>query len=148
MQKIKVGALLVLLLFSIRFYANADEFGSAKISFNDITLDVEYANTFEMRAKGLMFRKSLCADCGMLFRYDSPRIASMWMKNTFIPLDVAFITADGTITDIISMKPHDLTSIRSTEVVQYALEMNPGWFTKRDIQVGEKLTIVATHDPD
>jgi uncharacterized membrane protein (UPF0127 family) len=104
-----------------------------------IPLEVEYAQTFEQRAMGLMYRKTLCEQCGMLFKFSGSKRASMWMQNTFLPLDVAFITSDGVITDIKPMQPHDLTSVGASQAVLYALEMNQGWFAKNDIKVGEKM---------
>nr|WP_260681631.1 DUF192 domain-containing protein [Aliiglaciecola sp. M165] len=113
------------------------EFERAKVQVNDIVLDVEYALTFEQRATGLMYRQSLCTNCGMLFKYSRPRIAGMWMKNTNIPLDVAFIDEHGKIIDIKAMQPHDLTSISSSKEVLYALEMNQGWFKSNGVEVGQ-----------
>ena len=65
----------------------------------------------------------------------------MWMKNTYIPLDVAFIDKKGTITDIKPLQPHDLTSVGASTKVMYALEMNQGWFARHDIQVGDHIVI-------
>ena len=107
----------------------------------DVELSVEYAQTFEQRAQGLMYRLSLCEQCGMLFRFDSERMVSMWMKNTYLPLDVAFITKDGHITDIKPMYPHNLTPVGASQPVLYALEMNQGWFARNSIVVGDHITI-------
>ena len=104
---------------------------------------LEYANTFELRAQGLMHRENMCQTCGMLFNFKQPKHAGMWMKNTLIPLDVAFIRADGKITDIKAMQPHDLTSIGSSQQVLYAWEMNQGWFAQNGIQVGDTVIIPA-----
>jgi uncharacterized membrane protein (UPF0127 family) len=111
------------------------------IEFKNQALKVEFADSPDERALGLMHRKTLCEDCGMLFQFDSERIASIWMKNTFIPLDLAYITVDGTIVDIKQLEPHDLTSIQSSKKVLYALEMNQGWFAKNDIAEGDKISI-------
>jgi len=115
--------------------------GTIKIAFANISLHVEFADSFEERALGLMYRKSLCADCGMLFQFDDERIASIWMKNTFVALDLAYITVDGQVADIKQLTPHDLTSVRSSQPVLYALEMNQGWFAKNAIKVGDKISI-------
>ncbi|MBF7075086.1 DUF192 domain-containing protein [Glaciecola sp. MH2013] len=111
------------------------------IEFANIALSVEFADSFDERALGLMHRRSLCDDCGMLFQFDDERIASIWMKNTFIPLDLAYITVDGTIVDIKQLKPHDLTSVKSSKPVLFALEMNQGWFAKQGIKEGDKISI-------
>jgi hypothetical protein len=116
-------------------------FDKATLTVGEETLNVEYAKTFEQRARGLMFRKSLCEDCGMFFKFESPRFAGMWMKNTFIPLDVAFIDRNGVITDIKPLTPHSLESVGSSKEVLYALEMNQGWFAENEIKVGDQITI-------
>jgi len=112
------------------------------ISFANKSLKVEFADSFEERALGLMYRKTLCEDCGMLFQFDSERIASIWMKNTYIPLDLAYITEQGEIVAIKQLTPHDLTSVPSPKPVLYALEMNQGWFAKQDIRVGDKVEML------
>lgn len=140
MQKILTKLFFVLAVYSSSYCAMADQ-NLLDITVKDIKLQVEYADTFELRSKGLMFRKTLCDQCGMLFKFDSPRHASMWMKNTYIPLDIAFITAEGVISDIIQMEPHDLTPIGSSKLVVYALEMNQGWYAKHQIKVGDKLLL-------
>lgn len=124
--------------------AKQDEvsFDSITIKLDQQVLELEYATTYEQRAMGLMFRKSMCEQCGMLFNFGEARMASLWMKNTFIPLDVAFIDREGVITDIRSMKPHDLTSVGASRPIVYALEMNKGWFSNHDVQVGDKMTIL------
>ena len=115
--------------------------GKIQIEFANKSLKVEFADTFEERALGLMHRKSLCEDCGMLFQFESERIGSIWMKNTFVPLDLAYITVDGVIVDIKALKPHDLTSVTSSKAVLFALEMNQGWFAKNGIKEGDKISI-------
>ena len=104
-------------------------------------LALDYAHSFDQRARGLMFRTSMCADCGMLFEFESDRYAGFWMKNTFIPLDVAFIDRNGVITDIKPLQPHDLTSVAASKQVLFALEMNQGWFADNNIKVGHKITL-------
>jgi uncharacterized membrane protein (UPF0127 family) len=120
---------------------NFNTFPTVDIKVKDIALHVEYANTYELRAQGLMNRKQLCGDCGMLFKFDSSKRAAMWMMDTFVALDVAFIRSDGLITDIRAMQPQDLTSIQASEDVLYALEMNQGWFQSQGIMVGDKIAI-------
>lgn len=140
MQKILTKLLFIVAVWSVSYSTLAQQ-NLVDVKVKDIKLQVEYANTFELRSKGLMFRKTLCDQCGMLFKFDSPKYASMWMKNTFLPLDIAFITADGVITDIKQMEPHDLTPIGSSKLVIYALEMNQGWYAKNHIEVGDKFLL-------
>jgi uncharacterized membrane protein (UPF0127 family) len=140
MQKILIKLFYIFAVWSFSYSTLAQQ-NLVEVTVNEIKLQVEYANTFELRSKGLMYRKSMCENCGMLFEFDRPKYASMWMKNTFLPLDVAFATAEGVVTDIKQMEPHDLTPIGSSQLVVYALEMNQGWFAKHDIDVGDKLLL-------
>lgn len=120
------------------------EFKRAILQINGQIINVEYADTWELRAQGLMFRESLCEQCGMLFKFERERLISMWMKNTLIPLDVAFFKQDGEIVDIKQMQPLDLTSVPSSKPVLYALEMNEGWFAANGIKEGDNIKIVQT----
>lgn len=121
--------------------SKAREMPLVTLVINGRTLQVEYAATLARRSLGLMHRQSLCQHCGMLFKFGNPRRVSMWMKNTFIPLDVAFIRRDGLITDIRALKPLDLTHVSASEKILFALEMNQGWFQLHDIAVGDTLKI-------
>ena len=147
MQKIVKPLINLVVAFTLVFYSavvlasEKPEFGNIDLVVKGVELNVEYADTFELRNRGLMFRKTLCQQCGMLFHFGKERLAGMWMKNTLIPLDVAFIRKDGVITDIKGMQPHDLTSIGSSEPVLYALEMNQGWFEANKISVGDTVQI-------
>ena len=93
---------------------------------------------------GLMNRDALGSDDGMLFIFPQEQILSFWMKNTLIPLSIAFIKIDGRIVQINSMKPYSLDSHFSHEKVKYALEMNDGWFTKHGVDVGDLVRIPLT----
>ncbi|XOV81169.1 MAG: DUF192 domain-containing protein [Aestuariibacter sp.] len=129
----------VLALLSNVVLANEFVFEHIDITVGDKQLNVEYANTFELRAQGLQFRTELCPDCGMLFKFEKARQASMWMKNTLIPLDVAFINNDGEIVNIEAMEPLDLNSVLSKGPVRYALEMNQGWFAENGLNAGDRV---------
>ena len=97
-------------------------------------LKVEVADTESKRQTGLMFRKALPANEGMLFVFKEPQYLSFWMKNTYIPLSIAFFNRDRRLIDIFDMKPNQTTEIyNSTEKVVYALEVNQGWFTGKGI---------------
>jgi len=113
------------------------------VSFSNKTIVVEFADSAQERALGLMYRRSMCTDCGMLFEFDNKKIGSIWMKNTYIPLDLAYIDSDGTIIDIFQLAPFDLTPVMSSQPVLYALEMNVGWFAKHDIKPGHVIEITA-----
>ena len=92
------------------------------------------------QAKGLMFREDLAADEGMLFDIGETRIVTMWMKNTLIPLSVAFLDSEGRILNIEDMEPHSEQPHSSTSFAKYALEMNQGWFAARAIREGEQVS--------
>jgi len=100
---------------------------------------VELAVTDDERAKGLMFRKEMGTNEGMLFAFEQPAQQCFWMKNTLLPLSIAFIADDGSIVNIDHMKPQTLESHCSTKPVRFVLEMNEGWFDKRGIKPGTKL---------
>jgi uncharacterized protein len=110
-----------------------------KLSAGMHVLNVEVAKTPEQHQIGLMFRKTMPTNDGMIFVFDRPGQQCFWMKNTLLPLSVAFISDDGSITNIEDMKPQTLDSHCSTKEVRYVLEMNDGWFAKRGIKAGMKL---------
>jgi uncharacterized membrane protein (UPF0127 family) len=99
----------------------------------------EVAYDFETRGRGLMFRESLEPNQGMLFVFEEASQQCMWMKNTLIPLSVAFIAGDGTIVNIADMKPKDETTHCAQRPVPYALEMERGWFASHGIRAGQKI---------
>ncbi len=99
----------------------------------------EVAADYESRGRGLMFRKSLAPNSGMLFVFEAPGLQCMWMKNTDLPLSVAFLDAQGTIINIADMQPHTEDSHCAKRPALYALEMEQGWFARRGIKAGMKL---------
>ncbi len=102
-------------------------------------LKVEVAATIEQRMKGLMFREKLGANDGMLFVFDEPGYHAMWMKNTPLPLSVAFVDGAGAILNILDMEPHTLDQHAAAGPAVYAIETNKGWFAKRRIKAGDKV---------
>ncbi len=94
--------------------------------------------------QGLMFRTHMEADHGMLFVFKNPERLSFYMRNTKIPLDIGYFTADGTLKEIYPMYPEDETPVRSiSHLIQFALEMNQGWFANHKIIPGVKLDLEA-----
>src|SRR5580765_1440880 len=91
------------------------------------------------RAEGLMYRKSMAQNAGMLFVFDEAAVHCMWMKNTLIPLSVAFIDDRGAIVNIADMEPQTEASHCAAQPVRYALEMNRGWFAARGVKPGSRL---------
>jgi uncharacterized protein len=111
-----------------------------KISAGMHQIDTQLAMTPIARQIGLMNRPSMPAHEGMLFVFDEPTRQCFWMKNTLLPLTAAFVADDGTIVNLVDMKPQTLDSHCSTKDVRYVLEMNQGWFAKRGIKAGNKLS--------
>ncbi len=107
------------------------------------TLSVEIAATPDAREKGLMYRKELAPNTGMLFVYPDEKIRHFYMKNTYIPLDIAFIDKTGVIVDMQQMNPLDETIIRSKEKARYALEANRGFFRRIGVEVGDKMAFTG-----
>jgi uncharacterized protein len=99
----------------------------------------EVAADYSTRGRGLMFRKSLAPNGGMLFIFDGADIHCMWMKNTYVPLSVAFLDAQGAIINIADMQPHSEQSHCAARPAAYALEMTLGWFAERGVKPGMKL---------
>ena len=115
------------------------ELPTATLHIKQHKIIAEVAATDETRARGLMHRFSLKPDHGMLFIFESPQIIAMWMKNTYIPLSVAFIDQEGIIINIENMQPQTLHSHAAKGLALYALEMKQGWFKERKIGPGDKL---------
>lgn len=102
-------------------------------------LHAEYAQTVAQRERGLMGRRELAVDSGMLFRFDEVRRHCLWMKDTPLPLSAAFFGEDGLLVDVIDLEPFN-TEIRcSKRPARYALEMNQGWFDERGVELGARL---------
>tara|TARA_E500000331_G_C17148432_1_gene666066 strand:- start:467 stop:889 length:423 start_codon:yes stop_codon:yes gene_type:complete len=110
------------------------------ITINDIPIHVEVADTEELRQKGLMYRDSLSHDSGMLFVFEDVGPRGFWMKNTRIPLSIAFISETGEILNIEDMNPYDMTTRKSVSDAMCALEVNQGWFRKNMINSGDIVT--------
>jgi uncharacterized protein len=103
-------------------------------------IDAQVAATNEQRMTGLMHRKEMPQHEGMLFVFDQPSVQCFWMMNTLLPLAIAFVADDGTIVNLDEMKPQTTDQHCSTRPVRYVLEMNQGWFAKRGIRPGTKLS--------
>ncbi|MCQ9616615.1 DUF192 domain-containing protein [Paenalcaligenes niemegkensis] len=109
---------------------------TTEISIDNKTIKVELASTPEERATGLMHRKYLAADEGMLFSFETVSRPCFWMKNTLIPLSIAFIDEQGVIINISEMQPESLEAHCPELPVRYALEMNEKWFLYHNIAPG------------
>ncbi|MBV8124750.1 MAG: DUF192 domain-containing protein [Burkholderiaceae bacterium] len=102
-------------------------------------IHAEVAQTAQEREIGLMFRRSMPVNDGMLFVFQRPGMQCFWMRNTLIPLSVAFIADDGSIVNLDEMQAQTENSHCSAKPVRYVLEMNQGWFEKRGIKAGMNL---------
>ena len=106
-----------------------------------VTIMVEVANTPELRQQGLMYREELEDGYGMIFIFERDQIMYFWMKDTLIPLSIAYIAYDGRINEIYDMQPGDLTSVQSRQSARYALEVPQGWFGRVGIAPGDRLDV-------
>lgn len=113
---------------------------SFALRLGEVALTAEVADSVEEMTQGLMHRVELAPDHGMLFVYADAGRRSFWMKNTHIPLDLGFFTADGILREIHPLVPNDLTSVssRRSDIV-YALEMNRGWFAAKGVVPGARM---------
>jgi uncharacterized membrane protein (UPF0127 family) len=141
-----LGSLLVALM-SFSAIAQGTAQGSPQINLQRANLSagmhliqVQLAQNFEQRQIGLMWRKEMPQNEGMLFIFEQPSVQCFWMRNTLLPLTAAFVADDGTIVNLLDMKPMSDDSHCSSKPVRFVLEMNLAWFAKRNIQAGFKLT--------
>ena len=138
LKKIVLSSVLFLIFISCQNETKA------KIMINEKTYTVEVANTQEKRSKGLMFRKHLPENTGMLFVFSYEDYRYFYMKNTLIPLDIAFFDSQMKIVSIKQMEPLDETTIPSDKKAMYALEMNKGFFEKEKINVGDSAKLLTS----
>jgi uncharacterized membrane protein (UPF0127 family) len=133
--------LFLFLLFSLGkegvIYSQQQEEGLFQVTIKGKKIRVEVVRTEGEKARGLMFRDKLGADEGMLFVYEEEEFLTFWMKNTPLPLSIAFIDKKGEIVDIQDMEPFSLRTHTSARPARYALEMNRNWFQKNGIKVGD-----------
>ena len=125
-----------LILWMASAWAQQPALPAIKLSAGIYVIQAEVAGTTATRSQGLMRRKSMAQGAGMLFLFDESAGHCMWMKNTLIPLSVAFIDERGQIVNIADMQPLDETTHCASRPARYALEMNQGWFKKRGISPG------------
>ena len=124
----------------VSFYTFSNEKINVSIYNKNITFNVEVAKTIEERRIGLMYRKKLLNNEGMLFIFPREKIIQLWMKNTYIPLDVIFISENKVIVDIKkNMEKLSETIVKSKVKSRYALEFNAGLINKLDIEIGDKV---------
>ena len=106
-----------------------------------VTLSVEIANRSDQRQRGLMFRESMDELAGMIFVFSGERYGGFWMRNTLIPLDIAYLAADGTVLEIVHGVPQSLDILTPAQPYWYTLEVNGGWFERQGFGVGDVVAI-------
>ena len=125
--------------FLAAFPAAGQEMPVVQLNAGMHLIRAEVAADFNTRARGLMFRASMPQNAGMLFIFDEAATQCMWMKNTLIPLSVAFIDEQGAIINVEDMEPQTENSHCAKRPSLYALEMNRGWFAARGIKPGSRI---------
>ncbi len=105
------------------------------------SVTAEIARSETERERGLMFRTALADGAGMLFVFDKDEQLSFWMKNTLVPLSIAFIATDGTIRQIADMQPQSLATTLADRSCRYALEVPQGWFGRAGVKVGDRIDL-------
>jgi len=144
MTNIKTPARLAALLLALVFNAATaqgvpQDLRAIALNAGMHNIRAAVAVTPDQLTTGLMFRRQMAQHEGMLFVYDDLERRCFWMRNTILPLSIAFLADDGTVVNIADMQPQTLDSHCSTQPVRYALEMNQGWFAKRGIKAGSKI---------
>lgn len=127
--------------------AQAQQLPEVMLSVNGHKLTAEVAHTDPARTQGLMHRRILPENRGMLFVFTDISVHAMWMMNTHIPLSVAFLDERGVIINIEDMKPHTQDTHPAAKPAKYALEVNLGWFGKRGIKPGAKVEGIERAPP-
>ncbi len=113
----------------------------------DVSIEVEVASTDEQRQAGLMFRTELADGQGMIFVYDEDRRMSFWMKNTLIPLSIAFLSSGGEIKELRDMAALSLATVDSGRYVRYAVEAPLGWFSRVGLGIGDRFELPPGFPP-
>ena len=119
--------------------AQVEPLPRVELSLGMRVIHAEVADTVAARVQGLMYRTSLAPNSGMLFVYERPAMECMWMKNTLVPLSVAFMDDRGAIINIARMQPQTEDSHCTERAASYALEMEQGWFARNGIRPGAVL---------
>jgi uncharacterized protein len=130
---------LLALSIAANAYAQLAPLPATQLSAGMYLIRAEVADSMEARMQGLMYRKTMAQNAGMVFVFDENATHCMWMKNTLIPLSVAFIDQAGEIINIADMQPQSEQSHCASRPARYALEMNKGWFAQRGIKPGTRL---------
>lgn len=134
-----IASLAAIALSLVSPVSAADGFPEVDLSFGLYRIKAEVAATEATRTRGLMFRESLPANQGMLFVFPVAAAHCMWMRNTPLPLSVAFLDQEGRIINVEEMKPHTETNHCAEGRARFALEMNAGWFARHGVKSGARI---------
>jgi len=132
--------LLTFILLTFLSVSASAEIPTIHLKVSGYTLSAEVSYKKESRIRGLMYRSFMDKNSGMLFVFPEAVRHSVWMINTYIPLSIAFLDKNGIILNIIDMLPHTRTEHTAASEAKYALEMNLGWFSAKNIKAGKKIT--------
>jgi uncharacterized membrane protein (UPF0127 family) len=140
-HRMKKFSVLVAFVMAAGAFAQEPQMNLPRVKLNAgmHQIDAQVAATPEQRMIGLMHRKTMPQHEGMLFVFEYPSQQCFWMKDTLLPLSIAFVADDGTVVNIDEMQPQTLETHCSEQPVRYVLEMNKGWFAKKGIKAGAKL---------
>jgi len=139
MKRVLASLLAAALLVAAPVRAQPGPLRTVDLSIDMRVIHAEVADTVAARMQGLMYRTSLAPNSGMLFVYEQPAMECMWMKNTLVPLSVAFMDDKGTIINVARMQPQTEDSHCTERPASYALEMEQGWFARNGIRPGAVL---------
>lgn len=147
MKKFLISSLLIVSFYV--HYSGAQEviFDEQDLVINGVTLQVEVAKTVAQRQQGLMNRKTLDKGHGMIFMFDEDSAPCFWMKNTYVPLSLAFVNKDGFIVQIEQLSPESTHLACSEYPIRYALEVPQGWFYEQNIDVGMQVEGISRSTP-
>lgn len=140
---LRLGALLAAAAVTLPLRAESPAMPMTELSIGMYRIEAEVAATQENRMLGLMQRKSMPANRGMIFVFTEPQRHCMWMKNTLLPLSVAFLDEDGRILNIADMQPQTENNHCATKPARFALEMNQGWFRQKSFGPGTRINGAA-----
>ena len=135
----QLARILIFILIAYLPSARADTLPLLNLKIRGVEISAEVAATPATRAQGLMYRKQLAKNQGMLFIFPEPDYYGMWMLNTYIPLSVAFLNKQGIILNIADMAPLTKESHSAIAPAKFALEMNLGWFKAHNIKAGDQV---------
>ena len=139
MKRVLASLLAAALFAAAPVLAQPGPLRKVDLSIDMRVIHAEVADSVAARMQGLMYRTSLAPNSGMLFVYEQPAMECMWMKNTLVPLSVAFMDDKGTIINIARMQPQTEDSHCTERPASYALEMEQGWFARNGIRAGAVL---------